>query len=81
MSERRFWFVIDKGELDYVQDNVTKERITVTELEDLLNELAEDNRKLRQTLEQTEKRINYWQTLYKETLDKIPPKIKEVWIQ
>lgn len=38
MSEKRFWFVIDKGKLDYVQDNVTGENITVTELEDLLNE-------------------------------------------
>ena len=47
MSERRFWFVIDKGELDYVQDNVTKERITVTELEDLLNQLSDENEQLR----------------------------------
>ena len=38
ISERRFWFVIDKGKLEYVQDNVTGEKITVTELEDLLNE-------------------------------------------
>lgn len=38
MSERRFWFVIDNGKLEYVQDNVTGEKITVTELEDLLNE-------------------------------------------
>lgn len=39
MSEKRFWFVIDKGKLEYVQDNVTGEKITVSELEDLLNEL------------------------------------------
>ena len=38
MSEKRFWFVIDKGKLEYVQDNVTGEKITVSELEDLLNE-------------------------------------------
>lgn len=38
MSENRFWFVIDKGKLEYVQDNVTNEKITVSELEDLLNE-------------------------------------------
>ena len=38
MSENRFWFVIDKGKLEYVQDNVTGEKITVSELEDLLNE-------------------------------------------
>ena len=38
MSENRFWFVIDKGKLEYVQDNVAKEKITVSELEDLLNE-------------------------------------------
>lgn len=47
MSERRFWFVIDKGKLDYVQDNVTGENITVTELEDLLNALSEENEQLK----------------------------------
>ena len=41
MSEKRFWFVIDKGKLEYVQDNVTGEKITVSELEDLLNEQQE----------------------------------------
>ena len=41
MSENRFWFVIDKGKLEYVQDNVTNETITVSELEDLLNEQQE----------------------------------------
>lgn len=41
MSEKRFWFVIDKGKLEYVQDNVTNETITVSELEDLLNEQQE----------------------------------------
>ena len=41
MNERRFWFVIDKGKLEYVQDNVTNEKITVTELEDLVNEQQE----------------------------------------
>ena len=41
MSENRFWFVIDKGKLEYVQDNVTNEKITVSELEDLLNEQQE----------------------------------------
>ena len=38
MTERRFWFVIDDGKLEYVQDLVTGEKITVTDLEDLLNE-------------------------------------------
>lgn len=37
-DERRYWFVIDKGKLEYVQDNVTNKKITVSELEDLLNE-------------------------------------------
>lgn len=40
MSENRFWFVIDKGKLEYVQDLVNNEKINVSELEDLLNELA-----------------------------------------
>lgn len=40
-NEKRFWFVIDKGKLEYVQDKVTGENITVTELEDLLNEMSE----------------------------------------
>lgn len=54
MSEKRFWFVIDKGKLEYVQDNVAGEKITVTDLEDLLNFqntqikiLKEENEKLR----------------------------------
>lgn len=50
MSEKRFWFVIDKGKLEYVQDNVTDEKITVTELEDLLNE--------------QEQKIQRWKKLY-----------------
>lgn len=50
MSEKRFWFVIDKGKLEYVQDNVTGEKITVTELEDLLNE--------------QEQKIQRWKKLY-----------------
>ena len=37
-DKRRYWFVIDKGKLEYVQDKVTGENITVTELEDLVNE-------------------------------------------
>ena len=41
MNERRFWFVINKGKLDYVQDLVTGKKISVTELEDLLNEQKE----------------------------------------
>ena len=41
-NEKRFWFVIDKGKLEYVQDKVTDEKITVSELEDLLNEMCED---------------------------------------
>ena len=57
MSENRFWFVIDKGKLEYVQDNVTNETITVSELEDLLNEqqaiinkLQEENASLKQRI-------------------------------
>ena len=50
MSENRFWFVIDKGKLEYVQDNVTGEKITVTELEDLLNG--------------QEQKIQRWKNLY-----------------
>ena len=50
MSEKRFWFVIDKGKLEYVQDNVTGEKITVTELEDLLNG--------------QEQKIQRWKNLY-----------------
>ena len=46
MSENRFWFVIDKGKLEYVQDNVANEKITVSELEDLLNELSTSCRQL-----------------------------------
>ena len=51
MSEKRFWFVINKGKLEYVQDNVTGEKITVSELEDLLNKLYEENEQLRLELE------------------------------
>lgn len=50
MSEKRFWFVIDKGKLEYVQDNVSKEKITVSELEDLLNDLNEENQELKRLI-------------------------------
>ena len=46
MAERRFWFVIDKGKLEYVQDNVNNEKITISELEDMMNEQQD--------------RITYW---------------------
>jgi len=65
MSEKRFWFVIDKGKLDYVQDNVSKEKITVSELEDLLNDLSENldlhlkNKKLQQERD-------YWNNKFNE---------------
>lgn len=55
-DERRYWFVIDKGKLEYVQDNVTNKKITVSELEDLLNEqeltiesLKEENKQLKKS--------------------------------
>ena len=57
MSENRFWFVIDKGKLEYVQDNVTGEKITVTELEDLLNEQQNTLNKLREILAEAEDMI------------------------
>ena len=56
MSEKRFWFVIDKGKLEYVQDNVTGEKITVTGLEDLLNEQQATIEQLKQRLYDFEKR-------------------------
>lgn len=69
MSERRFWFVIDKGELDYVQDNLTKEKITVTELEDLINSLNEENKELRKynelLIKQKEESIDRCQEIYR----------------
>lgn len=48
---------------------------------DMLTELRRENGKLRQELDNLQKSINYWQNLYKETIDKIPPKVKEVWIE
>ena len=61
-DEMRYWFVIDKGKLEYVQDNVTNKKITVSELEDLLNEkqtiisaLKEENEQLRKELNDCEK--------------------------
>ena len=59
---RRFWFVIDKGNLEYVRDNVTKEEISVTGLEDLLNELSDENEALREQVKNRnacEKRFIY----------------------
>lgn len=53
MNERRYWFVIDKGKLEYVQDNVTKEKITVSELEDLLNEQQDKISELEEELERS----------------------------
>lgn len=65
MSENRFWFVIDKGKLDYVQDNVTGENITVTELEDLLNELYEERNYFER------KKCEYWNKFNLAHLDNI----------
>ena len=58
MSERRFWFVIDKGKLEYVQDLVTDEKITVSELEDLLNEQQATINKLKEENEQLKNKLN-----------------------
>lgn len=52
-DERRYWFVIDKGKLEYVQDNVTNEKITVSELEDLLNEQQNKITELEEELEKS----------------------------
>ena len=57
MSENRFWFVIDKGKLEYVQDNVTGEKITVSELEDLLNEQQIEITELKELNDDKGKRI------------------------
>lgn len=66
-DERRYWFVIDKGKLEYVQDNVTGGKITVSELEDLLNEqqaiisaLKEENEQLRNELTFLNKVISFF---------------------
>lgn len=53
MNERRYWFVINQGKLEYVQDNVTKEKITVSELEDLLNEQQDKISELEEELERS----------------------------
>lgn len=82
MSERRFWFVIDKGKLEYVQDNVTGEKITVTELEDLLNEQQakiQKQEKIIKALEDDHKRQENEIKLLRQQYNKIPPKIREVW--
>lgn len=55
MSNRRFWFVIDKGKLEYVQDLVNDEKINVTELEDLVNEQQATINKLQEEKE-------YWES-------------------
>ena len=57
MSENRFWFVIDKGKLEYVQDNVTGEKITVSELEDLLNKQQTEITELKELNDDKGKRI------------------------
>lgn len=57
MSENRFWFIIDKGKLEYVQDNVTGEKITVSELEDLLNEQQTEITELKELNDDKGKRI------------------------
>lgn len=57
MSENRFWFVIDKGKLEYVQDNATGEKITVSELEDLLNEQQTEITELKELNDDKGKRI------------------------
>ena len=64
MTEKRFWFVIDKGKLECVQDNSNDRKITITELEDLLNEqeerikeLEKENKELKEDNERLKQRI------------------------
>lgn len=85
MTKERFWFVIDKGKLDYVQDNVSKEKITVSELEDLLNEQAEKIKEIETENEQLRQFINKGRRLsVKELMNNInenellKKKIKEI---
>lgn len=91
MSEKRFWFVIDKGKLDYVQDNILKEKITVSELEDLLNEkevriktLENENKRLAKNLKVQKDNVDanfrsaqYW----RQKFEAIPENIRMVWTE
>ena len=65
MSEKRFWFVIDNGNLEYVQDIINDKKITISELEDLLNELSEENRQLKKELKDKDKIIEMYYELNK----------------
>jgi len=67
MTEKRFWFVIDKGKLDYVQDNVSKEKITVSELEDLLNEQQATINELQDTVyDELDKALKVLEEIYED---------------
>ena len=83
MSEKRFWFVIDKGKLEYVQDNITGKKITVTDLEDLLNEQQTIIHKLQDLCGQSDgenAKLRIENKDLRSQLNKIPPKIREIWL-
>lgn len=64
-------------------DNVTQEKINVLKSIDLLNSLSEENEQLRQIATRTEEEKEHYADLYNELakeLEKIPPKIREVWL-
>ena len=68
MSEKQFELVeaiyneIGKQQIE-IMDNLEKQILDKQKIADLLNELSEENKELKQQL------------------DKIPPKIKEVWLK
>ena len=91
MSEKRFESFYGYA----VDDKATGKRYSdcnTEELVDLLNSLSEENEQLKDNNEQLFKaaaemhtRLHYWQQLYADLYDKIqqkiPPKVREVWLE
>lgn len=89
MSEKRFVYGVIKGSRQaHIIDCHTCKSATIDVYDDdilyfvdLLNELSEENEQLRQKANSLQTSLNYWQKSYNELLEKIPPKVKEVWLE
>lgn len=85
MSEKRFILAYGNGNEAIFEDrkHFYSKRMNNKEVEKMLNSLAEENEQLKSTIihleEECGARENDYMNLKKQ-LDKIPPRIKEIWL-
>ena len=58
MTEKRFLFVIDNGEYTFYDLSENGEIMNMNETEDMLNELHEENKQLKNTISEIEKIVS-----------------------